>query len=830
MKEENEKASKQASNSYTVSYQIPVWIDCGSGHDDAIAILMASNLPSWFNLVGVSTVHGNAHLERSTANALSLLEAFRVDDHSSDSPFFDIISLSPSSEKASKDVTKGYSKDSSKSASKSTLNKKPALLAVSRPEEAGAETSSPAVVDDASKTKSMHTQSRITSTQHNSQNSGKSHSFNNPGTSHDSYYSRNPGASPVISNTSSTFSKNEKPPLPSLSTNFTNTYSQSYSKNSSYSNPNSYSNSYFRSNFNPSSYSNFNPNSSSNSNSKNTDSVSHLSILASNSAANSAAAALSAAEALFKKRNMPVQVFAGANRPILGTRAGSAEKETGNVLEIDDEKIHCERIHGESGLEGTNILPAPKKKAIWSKAEVAAAMSLSAKNDNTNGNDNDNGQMPKSYSGGRNENEESAAVAGMAEAVKRYPGEIAIVATGALTNIAEFAARYKHLIPQVRVLSIMGGAFEAEGEAGAEGGVGGNITPFAEFNIWCDPEAAKHVLSTKRKVEKEVTDPVTGEIVKAVVEEKVPNLFTKKTVLIPLNMTHKAIATKAIRENILSLGIGAPLDESLKKVLKESFKESLKDDELKNISPEDKKKNISEKNHIEVSSRQHEPEVVQRGNTDESATTVESVEINKINENDTTTNNDHENGKYKADDTTTTPLTSPESSSAASSLSSPIAPAAPATTNYVRRMIYELLEFFSTTYEQQFGSKFAAGPPVHHPLALVALLPLYFPGGGPPSLEMKCTEYSIDVITSRDPDPLDGKVHVGQTLAVAEDSDYGVRVVKAMNMEVFWELVLQSLDVLDQKILRAHEQETDEDKFGEDFDEEELEEDEIHGL
>ncbi|MBV9379135.1 MAG: nucleoside hydrolase [Streptosporangiaceae bacterium] len=59
------------------------------------------------------------------------------------------------------------------------------------------------------------------------------------------------------------------------------------------------------------------------------------------------------------------------------------------------------------------------------------------------------------------------------------PGEITLVATGPLTNIALALRREPRLAGWVRDFVIMGGS------AGR-----GNTTPAAEFNIWADPEAA----------------------------------------------------------------------------------------------------------------------------------------------------------------------------------------------------------------------------------------------------------------------------------------------------------------------------------------------------
>ncbi|KAJ5505601.1 Inosine/uridine-preferring nucleoside hydrolase [Penicillium expansum] len=56
--------------------QIPVWVDCDPGHDDAFAIILAAQHPA-FNLLGVSTIHGNTSLEKTTINALSVLTALK---------------------------------------------------------------------------------------------------------------------------------------------------------------------------------------------------------------------------------------------------------------------------------------------------------------------------------------------------------------------------------------------------------------------------------------------------------------------------------------------------------------------------------------------------------------------------------------------------------------------------------------------------------------------------------------------------------------------------------------------------------------------------------
>jgi pyrimidine-specific ribonucleoside hydrolase len=52
---------------------VPIILDCDPGHDDAIAILLALASPE-IELVGITTVSGNQTLDKTTANALRVLE------------------------------------------------------------------------------------------------------------------------------------------------------------------------------------------------------------------------------------------------------------------------------------------------------------------------------------------------------------------------------------------------------------------------------------------------------------------------------------------------------------------------------------------------------------------------------------------------------------------------------------------------------------------------------------------------------------------------------------------------------------------------------------
>jgi purine nucleosidase len=71
----------------------------------------------------------------------------------------------------------------------------------------------------------------------------------------------------------------------------------------------------------------------------------------------------------------------------------------------------------------------------------------------------------------------------LVEVARERPGEVLLVATGPLTNVALALADEPELPQLLRGFAIMGGAFAHQG----------NVTPAAEANIWVDPEAAQAV-------------------------------------------------------------------------------------------------------------------------------------------------------------------------------------------------------------------------------------------------------------------------------------------------------------------------------------------------
>jgi len=71
--------------------------------------------------------------------------------------------------------------------------------------------------------------------------------------------------------------------------------------------------------------------------------------------------------------------------------------------------------------------------------------------------------------------------------VGEYPNEITLVTLGPLTNIGNFITKYPDSFLMLKNVVIMGGASNTVG----------NVTPAAEYNIWCDPEAADIVFKSK---------------------------------------------------------------------------------------------------------------------------------------------------------------------------------------------------------------------------------------------------------------------------------------------------------------------------------------------
>jgi inosine-uridine nucleoside N-ribohydrolase len=120
-----------------------------------------------------------------------------------------------------------------------------------------------------------------------------------------------------------------------------------------------------------------------------------------------------------------IPVAAGASRPLVQELAVAAE------------------VHGDSGLDGPELPPPSRQPAS------------------------------------------AHAIDWIATTVRTHPRSLTLVATGPLTNIALFLARYPELAARLERIVLMGGAIGQ-----------GNATPSAEFNIWVDPEAASRVFQS----------------------------------------------------------------------------------------------------------------------------------------------------------------------------------------------------------------------------------------------------------------------------------------------------------------------------------------------
>jgi inosine-uridine nucleoside N-ribohydrolase len=69
-------------------------------------------------------------------------------------------------------------------------------------------------------------------------------------------------------------------------------------------------------------------------------------------------------------------------------------------------------------------------------------------------------------------------------------GDLHLVCTGPLTNLASALIKAPHIVERLRDVTIMGGAF------GLTQYGFGNVTPVSEFNAYVDPEAAKMVFAS----------------------------------------------------------------------------------------------------------------------------------------------------------------------------------------------------------------------------------------------------------------------------------------------------------------------------------------------
>lgn len=111
---------------------------------------------------------------------------------------------------------------------------------------------------------------------------------------------------------------------------------------------------------------------------------------------------------------------------------------------------------------------------------------------------------------------EGHAVDFIIETLRSHPeGTVTLCPIGPLTNIATAFQKAPDIIPRVQEIILMGGAYFQVG----------NITPTAEFNIYVDPEAAKIVFAAGAPI-----------------------------VVMPLDVTHQVLVTRARNDRIRDLG------------------------------------------------------------------------------------------------------------------------------------------------------------------------------------------------------------------------------------------------------------------------------------
>ena len=85
----------------------------------------------------------------------------------------------------------------------------------------------------------------------------------------------------------------------------------------------------------------------------------------------------------------------------------------------------------------------------------------------------------------------SHAVDALIENIRAHAHDVMLVTLGPLTNVAAALVRAPELAQMVSRCVVMGGAAN----------VVGNVTPAAEYNIWCDPEAARIVFRSGMNLE-----------------------------------------------------------------------------------------------------------------------------------------------------------------------------------------------------------------------------------------------------------------------------------------------------------------------------------------
>jgi len=142
--------------------------------------------------------------------------------------------------------------------------------------------------------------------------------------------------------------------------------------------------------------------------------------------------------------NMPVEQGSINARYTIELCNKSTPVYVGADKPLKKKREHAEWFHGPDGMGGMNY-PPPKEKA-----------------------------------------QDGSAVDVLIEKFKEKPGEITLVTLGPLTNIALAINKDPSIVSCIKNIVVMGGASCSVG----------NVTPAAEYNIWCDPEAADIVFNS----------------------------------------------------------------------------------------------------------------------------------------------------------------------------------------------------------------------------------------------------------------------------------------------------------------------------------------------
>lgn len=118
-----------------------------------------------------------------------------------------------------------------------------------------------------------------------------------------------------------------------------------------------------------------------------------------------------------------------------------------SVPMIREKQVVAGDIHGETGLDGPRFAPLTRKA------------------------------------------EEKHAVLYLIDTLRESDGDIILVPTGPLTNIAMAMRLAPDIVPKIQGIVLMGGSYQL-----------GNVTPAAEFNIFADADAAHVVFTSGRPV------------------------------------------------------------------------------------------------------------------------------------------------------------------------------------------------------------------------------------------------------------------------------------------------------------------------------------------